>query len=85
MARSGLSGVLIERTIDQALAEIGIPRQQWNQNPPDLRAHATMFSVCGIMSMVITWHSDNYFQDHRQMAQIAFKLVTEPLFESQKV
>lgn len=84
LARSGLSGVLIERTIDQALAEVGSPRQQWSRKPPDLRAHATMFGVCGIMSMVVTWHSGDYLQDHRQMAQIALKLVTEPLFESQK-
>ena len=84
LARSGLRGVLIERTVDQALEEIGAPRQQWNQNPPDLRAHAMMFCVCGLMSMVVAWHSDSYFQDHRQMAQIALKLVTEPLFDSQK-
>ena len=84
LARSGLSGVLIERTIDHALEEIGAPRRSRNQSPPDLRAHATMFSVCGMMSMVVTWHSDNYFQDHRQMAQVALKLVTEPLFEIQK-
>ena len=84
LARSGLSGVLIERTIDQSLEEIGVPRKSWSQNPPDLRAHAIMFSVCGMMSMVVAWHSDNYYQDHRQMAQVALKLVTEPLFEIQK-
>ena len=80
LARSGLSGVLIERSIDHALSEVGTPRRFLLQHPPELRSHATMFGVCGLMSMIVNWHQDNYFQDHRQMAQIAVKLVTEPLF-----
>ena len=80
LARSGLSGVLIERAIDHALSEVGSPRQYLSHHVPELRAHATMFGVCGLMSMVVGWHGNNYFQDHRQMAQVAVKLVTEPLF-----
>lgn len=82
LARSGLSGVLIERAIDHALSEVGTPRRFLLHNAPELRAHATMFGVCGLMSMVVGWHHDNYFQEPRQMAQIAVKLVTEPLFSA---
>ena len=84
LARSGLSGVLIERAIDLALDEVGSPRSFMSQHPPELRAHATMFGVCGLMSMVVTWHHDNFFQEPWQMAQIAVKLVTEPLFTAPK-
>ena len=80
LTRSGLSGVLIEQAIDHALSEVGAPQRFLTQHAPELRAHATMFAVCGLMSMVVTWHHDNYFQDPRQMAGIAEKLVTEPLF-----
>ena len=82
LARSGLSGVLIERSIDHALSEAGTPRRFLSKHAPELRAHATMFGVCGLMSMVVGWHHDNYFQEPRQMAEIAVKLVTEPLFQS---
>lgn len=80
LGRSGLSGVLIERAIDHALSEVGTPRRFLNRHAPELRAHATMFGVCGLMSMVVAWHHDNYLQEPWQMAQIAVKLVTEPLF-----
>jgi len=80
LARSGLSGVLIERAIDQALSDVGTSRRYMTQHAPELRAHATMFGVCGLMSMVVSWHNDNYFQEPWQMAQIAVKLVTQPLF-----
>lgn len=80
LARSGLSGVLIERAIDHALSEVGAPRRFLTQHAAELRAHATMFGVCGLMSMVVTWHHDNFTQEPWQMAQIAVKLVTEPLF-----
>lgn len=80
LARSSLSGVLIERAIDHALSEVGSPRRYLLHHAPEYRAHATMFGVCGLMSIVVGWHGDNYFQDPQQMAQIAVKLVTEPLF-----
>ena len=84
LSRSGLSGVLIERAIDHALSEVGTPRRFLTQHAPELRAHATMFGVCGLMSMVVGWHNDSFFQEPWQMAQIAVKLVTEPLFTSPK-
>ena len=84
LSRSGLSGVLIERAIDHALSEVGTPRRFLTRHAPELRAHATMFGVCGLMSMVVGWHNDSFFQEPWQMAQIAVKLVTEPLFTSPK-
>lgn len=80
LSRSELSGVLIERAIDHALSEVGMHRRYLLQHVPELRAHATMFGVCGLMAMVVTWHHDGYCLEPWQMAQIAVKLVTEPLF-----
>lgn len=80
LARSGLSGVLIERSVSHALSEIGVPKRYLVQQVPELRIQATMFGVCGLMVMVTNWHKENFAQEPWQMAQIAVKLVTEPLF-----
>ena len=80
LSRSGLSGVLIERSLDQALDDAGVSRKFMSQHEPELRGHATMFGVCGLMSLVVAWHHDGYPHTPKQMAQIAVKLVTEPLF-----
>lgn len=82
--RSGLSGVLIERSISQALSEAGVsmPFVSWHE--PEIRAHATMFGVTGLMSMVVSWHHKNYPHSPRQMAQIASRLLSQPLFEESK-
>ena len=85
LTRSGLSGVLIERAIQQALDDAGISRHYMTQHEPELRGHAAMFGVCGLMSMVVAWHHDNYPHSPKQMAQIAEKLVTEPLFSEPKM
>jgi len=80
LARSDLSGVLIERSIQFALSEIGIPKQYLVQQTLELRVQATAFGVCGLMAMVTSWHRDNFPSEPWQMAQVAVKLVTEPLF-----
>lgn len=80
LARSDLSGVLIERAIQFALSEIGVPKRYLVQQMPELRVHATAFGVCGLMAMVTSWHRDNFPYEPWQMAQIAAKMLTEPLF-----
>lgn len=80
LARSELSGVLIERSIQFALSEIGIPKPYLVQQEPGLRVEATAFGVCGMMAMVTRWHRDNFPSEPWQIAQIAEKLLTEPLF-----
>lgn len=80
LARSGLSGVLIERSIEHALSNAGMSRRIPEPEAPELRAHATMFSVCGLMSMVVGWHHAGYPQSAAHMARIAVRLVTKPLF-----
>ena len=46
----------------------------------ELRGQATMFGVCGLMSMVITWHHEGYPQKPTSMAKLAARLMTHPLF-----
>jgi len=78
--RSGISGILVMRSVDHALSDIGIPNRFLQQNEKQVRQHATMFGVCGLMSMVLNWHKTGYEFTAAQMAAIAVELVTKPLF-----
>lgn len=80
LARSGISGTLVLRSIDQALSDIGMPKRFLPQQERLAREHATMFGVCGLMSMVLNWHNNGFAMSESQMAAIAVELLTKPLF-----
>lgn len=80
LARSGMSGVLIERSISHALSETVMPKRFLPKDSQEIRRHIVMFGVCGLMSMVLSWHHDGYSQTPQTMANIASRLLDEPLF-----
>ena len=45
-----------------------------------MRKHLVRFAVCGLMTMMLQWHHDGYAEDVEDMARIAARLVTQPLF-----
>ena len=77
--RSGLIGILIQRAIIRAQEETSRPLRFLSVEVQAEQKHLTMFMVCGLMSMVAQWHKDGYQESVRQMAQIALRLLTEPL------
>ncbi len=79
MQKSGLSGVLIERAISHAVSEVTTCRHR-SQDEKLARNRAVMFGTCGLMSMMMEWHHAGYDMTPRQMAKIAVRLLTEPLF-----
>lgn len=81
LARSGMSGVLIERAINHALADANVRSQFCSRLELAEQEHATMFSVCGLMSMVLQWHHDGYPMSPEQMAGIAVRILTKPLYQ----
>ena len=80
LERSGISGVLVTRSVDHALSDAGAPKRFQQQSDRLAREHATMFGVCGLMSMVLNWHHSGYSLQPREMALIAVQLLTKPLF-----
>lgn len=80
LQKSGLSGVLIERSISHALGETVMPKRFLPRDSRDMQKHVTMFGVCGLMSMVLTWHHDGYEQTPAQLARVAGRLLSQPLF-----
>ena len=80
LKRSNISGVLVTRSIEHALSDVGMPIRFLPQQDRAARRHAIMFGVCGLMSMVLDWHESGYDLSPREMSVIAAKLMTEPLF-----
>jgi len=80
LERSGISGVLVTRSIDHALSDAGAPRRFQPQDERIAREHATTFGVCGLMSVILNWHHSGYKLRPEQMAEIAVQLLTKPLF-----
>lgn len=80
LARSNMSGVLIERAITHALSETVMPKRFLPKDSKDMQKQITMFGVCGLMSMVLTWHHDGYPRTALEMAKVAARLLGQPLF-----
>jgi AcrR family transcriptional regulator len=80
LERSGISGILVTRSIDHALSDVGTPSRLLPQREKEARKQAITFGVCGLMSMVLSWHHDGYLLPAAQMAELAVQLLTKPLF-----
>ena len=83
--RSGLGNVLIERAVELAVSSsIGTSNRLLARDADQQKGHATAFLICGLMSTVLQWHHSGYQESPAQMAQIAFRLLTQPLIPEQK-
>ena len=72
LQRSGLSGILVERSISHAIREYMMPKHLRSQL-------ALTFAVSGLLSVVIQWHHNGYQQTVREMADVATIMLTRPL------
>lgn len=79
LAKSGLSGVLVNRAIGHSVFETMRSRRFLPVEEQQAQEYITLFAVSGFMSMVIQWHHDGYPQTVQQMAQIAIRLVSRPM------
>ena len=75
---SSLGGILVERAVSLAKQEELMPGyvKAWEENMKDV---AMSFVVCGLMSMVIQWHSEGYQIPTDQMAKTAKTMLSRPL------
>ena len=77
---SGLSGILIERAINFALTDTVMPRRFLPEDTEEMQKHITMFGVCGLLSMVLSWHEGGFSESVSQMAKVSVRLLGAPLF-----
>ncbi len=78
LTRSSLSGILVERATGFALKERMMPRYMLSMDA-NYQGIALSFAICGLMSMVIQWHQQNFLQTPDEMTKIATALLTRPL------
>lgn len=78
LQRNGLSGILVERAMALAQRERLMPGhiRSWE---PDLQQLALSFAVCGLLSMVIRWHEQDFRTPPAEMTRIAVAMLTKPL------
>lgn len=79
LERSNLSGVLIQRAIAYT-KELNTLPQFLQSASRQMRDYAMMFAICGLMSMLVQWHHDGFSETVEQMADLAIRLLSEPLF-----
>ena len=79
LQRSGLSGVLIERAIGNAMSVAGLSRGAEQKQLLTVPEHTALFVSCGLMSMIIQWHHGGYALPVERMADIAAGILTKPL------
>lgn len=77
---SGLSGILMERAIQFALNDALPPNRFFPEDTNRTRRHVTIFSVCGLLSMVLTWHYEGFQDSVEELSEAAARLMSKPLF-----
>lgn len=80
LAKSNLSGVLVQRSMEYALGEAGGRRKQGNADMGEME-YGIMFAISGLMTMTVQWHHCGYDLSLEQMANISLRLLTKPLME----
>ena len=79
MVQSNLSGLLIERSISHALHDFYVGSKNTSEKQMRASEYLTHFSVCGLMSIVLRWHTEGYTESPAQMAQIARDIMNHPI------
>lgn len=79
LERSGISGLLVQRAIDYSRELDLLPGFLTNRDK-QLQKYATMFAVCGMMTMIVQWHHDGFALEPKQMADLAIQLFAKPMF-----
>ena len=79
LAKSNLSGILIQRALEYAKEMDTLPHFM-QITDRRLREYGTMFTVCGLMTMIVQWHHDGFSKSVEEMAKLSMELFSKPLF-----
>lgn len=84
LEHSGLTGSLLERALGQA-AKHPLLNRLLAKEDSRTRDHIVQFCICGLMVMMVNWHRGGFRESALEMAQIAARLVTQPLFPAVRI
>lgn len=79
LEKSRLSGLLVQRALDFTKELDTIPDFMQIADRR-LREYGTMFTVCGLMTMIVQWHHDGFSKSAEEMARLTMEMFTKPLF-----
>lgn len=79
LEKSDLSGILIQRALEYSKEIDTLPRFM-QISDRRLREYGTMFTVCGLMTMIVQWHRDGFSKSVEEMGQLSMELFSKPLF-----
>jgi len=77
---NGLSGMLVQRVIAFSVSDALVPRRVLPDDPEHVRRYVTVFGVCGLLSLVLTWHHEGFTESYSELARIGERVLSEPLF-----
>jgi len=83
LARSNLSGILIQRALVYTKERGMLPRFMTIYDKR-LREYGTMFAICGLMSIIVQWHHDGFTSSVEEMARLALQLFSQPIYEANR-
>ena len=78
--KHGLEGYLIQRSINFSVAEIPNLKKFMHGEDGENPRHIFRFVITGLMSVMLSWFKGGCVESTREMAQVARRLVAEPLF-----
>lgn len=80
LAKNGINGMLFERSLRYVSTETVLPSRLLDGETQRMRQHVISFTICGLMTMMLQWYADGYKETPAEMAAIAARLITMPLF-----
>lgn len=80
LIRSNLHGVLAERAIGYAISAVAFPGRFLPGEDRETQNQVVTFGICGLITMMLQWHMGGYRESVQDMASVAARLLTQPLF-----
>ena len=80
LSRSGISQILIHRSIQHAVNDNWISGRFMAADPEFRHPRIIQFAMWGMMSMMLQWHSNGFPESTTDLAKLTARLLTQPLF-----
>ena len=79
LAHSGIHGKIAQYALKYADEESLKKHLSGNDLGMDITGEMNLFVISGLSALLISWHTDGFRKTPRQMAQIAYRMLSQPL------
>ncbi len=80
LTKNNMSGNLVERTLSHISTNHIIPERFLANESLYAQKQLTLFCISGLMSMMLSWHKEGFPSSPDQLAIVAARLLSQPLF-----